>query len=123
MGLRLGVAGTLPVKPDSPVVERIAAGMPIAATTLASVGFEQGKIRVAIPLPFKLSNETPNGGYTPAPLRTAAPIIPRRKPTPVPTPTAEASLSPVPAPTASPDSAPSGAPHAATPPAPLPTPT
>lgn len=105
VGLHLGLAGTLPVKPEMPIVEQISAGMPIAATTLASVGYEQGKVRVAIPLPFRLSNEPPNGGYTPAPLRTATPAFNRRKstPTPLPTPTPESLPSPaLPSPVATP---------------------
>jgi hypothetical protein len=100
VGLNLGLAGTLPVRPDSPVVEHIKAGMPIPATTLAAVGFEAGKVRVALPLPFKLSNEPPNGGYTPAPLRTASPIVNRRRSSPTPVPSTAPTPSPSPAPSA-----------------------
>lgn len=109
VGLNLGLAGTLPVRPNTPTVERITAGMAIPATTLAALGFEAGKVRVALPLPFKLSNEPPNGGYTPAPLRTAGPIISRRRATPTPAasppPSASASAplqSPLPAASATP---------------------
>jgi hypothetical protein len=91
VGLNLGLAGTLPVRPNTPTVEHISAGMAIPATTLAALGFEAGKVRVALPLPFKLSNEPPRGGYTPAPLRTAAPIINRRRPTPSPAASSSAS--------------------------------
>jgi hypothetical protein len=101
VGLNLGLAGTLPVRPDTPTVAHISAGMAIPATTLAALGFEAGKVRVALPLPFKLSNEAPNGGYTPAPLRTAGPIINRRRPTPTPGLTASPSPSPSPSPAAS----------------------
>jgi hypothetical protein len=98
IGLNLGLAGTLPVAPTTPTVGHVTAGMAIPATTLAAVGFEQGKIRVVVPLPFKLSNESPNGGYTPAPLRTAGPVITRRgKPGPSPTPTPSAPAPPSPA--------------------------
>jgi hypothetical protein len=107
VGLNLGLAGTLPVRPDTPTVQHIAAGTAIPATTLAALGFEAGKVRVALPLPFKLSNEPPNGGYTPAPLRTAAPIMNRRRPTPSPAPSsttpaspATASATPAPSPSA-----------------------
>jgi hypothetical protein len=109
VGLNLGLAGTLPVRPNMPTVEHIVTGMAIPATTLAVIGFEQGKIRVAVPLPFTLSNEPPNGGYTPAPLRTAGPILNRRKPTPSPAP------SPSPSPSSSPAPASSPAPPAASP--------
>jgi hypothetical protein len=96
VGLDLGLAGTLPVRPNTPTVEQIKAGMAIPATTLAALAFVAGKVRVALPLPFKLSNEPPNGGYTPAPLRTASPIINnnrnnRRHPTPSPSPSASPS--------------------------------
>jgi hypothetical protein len=106
-GLELGLAGRLPVRPTMPIVEHIAAGMAIPAQTLAVVGFLEGKIRVAVPLPFKLSNEPPASGYTPAPLRTAAPIINRRRPTatPVATPTGSPAA-PSSAPTGPPSSAP-----------------
>ena len=103
VGLNLGLAGTLPVRPKTATVDRISAGMAIPATTLAQIDYEFGKIRVAIPLPFKLSNEPPNTGYTPAPLRTAAPIInsnrnnrrrPGASPAPPATPSAGASEAP-----------------------------
>jgi hypothetical protein len=107
VGLNLGLAGTLPVRPNTPKIDRVTAGMAIPATTLAALGFEAGKVRVALPLPFKLSNEPPNGGYTPAPLRTASPIINnrgnRRRSTPSPNPSASASPA---APSASPSPAP-----------------
>ncbi len=101
IGLNLGLAGMLPVRPTSPTVERLSAGMAIAATTLAAVGFDEGKVRVAAPLPFKLSNDPPNTTYTPAPLRTAAPIINRRKPTSAPPGAPGASPTPANAPSAS----------------------
>jgi hypothetical protein len=131
IGLKLGLAGTLPVKPESPVVERVAAGMSIAATTLASVDYEQGKLRVTIPLPFKLSTEAPNGGFTPAPLRTASPIVPRRKPSrgPSPSPSPAASAEPSPAPSPASSASPatgttsSAAPAVTAAPTPLPSPT
>jgi len=95
VGLDLGLAGTLPVRPNTPTVQQIKAGTAIPATTLAALAFVAGKVRVALPLPFKLSNEPPNGGYTPAPLRTASPIINnrnnRRHPTPSPSPSASPS--------------------------------
>jgi len=109
VGLNLGLAGTLPVRPVTPTVDRISVGMDIPATTLAILGIEEGKVRVAVPLPFPLSNEPPNTVYTPAPLRTAAPIINnrnRRRPTPTPSPSPSASpsapSSPGPAPSAVP---------------------
>jgi hypothetical protein len=117
IGLNLGLAGELPVKPQTPIVERVAAGMTIPATTLASIGYEQGKVRIAIPLPIKLSNDPPNGGYTPAPLRTAAPILQRRRGRPSPSPSPSASA----APGAAASVAPSPGPPATTP-TPLPTP-
>jgi hypothetical protein len=107
--LNLGLAGSLPVKPEAPTVGQIAAGMAIPARTLAIVGFEEGKVRVAVPLPFKLSNEPPAAGYTPAPLRTAGPILnTRRRPSRSPSPTA----SPSPSPALSASPAPSAAPQA-----------
>jgi hypothetical protein len=109
IGFNLGLAGTLPVRPNTPTVEHISAGMAIPATTLAALGFEAGKVRVALPLPFKLSNEPPNGGYTPAPLRTAAPIINRRRATPSP-PAASPSSSASPSTSASPSAGSSAAP-------------
>jgi hypothetical protein len=121
VGLNLGLAGTLPVRPNAPTVERITAGMDIPATTLATIGIEAGKVRVAVPLPFTLSNEPPNTIYTPAPLRTAAPIINnrngRRRPTPAPSPSASASpQSDSPAPAANTNApAPSPAPPGVTP--------
>ncbi len=128
IGLNLGVAGTLPVRPDVPVVDGIAAGMPIAVTTLAAVAYDDGKVRVEIPLPFKLSAEPPSAGYTPPPLRTAAPFVPRRRPTPKPSavPTPSPADSPLPGQTppatsASPPGGPLGTtptPPASTPPAP-----
>ncbi len=112
-GLNLGLAGTLPVRPVTPTVGQITTGMAIPATTLAIVGFEQGKVRVALPLPFPLSNEPPVTGYTPAPLRTAGPIMNRRRPgrspSPSPSPTASA---PSPVGSASPAAAASPAPSA-----------
>ena len=114
VGLDLGLAGTLPVRPNTPTVERISAGMAIPATTLATLAFVAGKVRVALPLPFKLSNEPPNGGYTPAPLRTANPIINsrngRQHAPPSPSPSAAPSTPPVSAPPAAP--APSSLPTA-----------
>jgi hypothetical protein len=109
VGLNLGLAGTLPVRPNAPTVERISAGMAIPATTLAALGYEAGKVRVALPLPFKLSNEPPNGGYTPAPLRTAAPIINRRRSTPTSAPAPSATTSAAPSPPASASPVPSPA--------------
>ncbi len=102
IGLHLGLAGTLPVKPVMTTVERIVTGMDIAATTLASIGYEAGKIRVAIPLPFKLSNDPPIGAYTPTPLRTAAPIVNRRKPSASPSPVASPTTPASPVPTSAP---------------------
>jgi len=100
VGLNLGLAGTLPVRPDQPTLDHLTAGTAIPAKTLAAVGFEEGKIRVAVPLPFKLSNEPPYSGYTPAPLRTAGPIINnnRRRPGASPSPSPSPSLSPGPLP-------------------------
>ncbi|GAC1401908.1 MAG: hypothetical protein NVSMB64_00850 [Candidatus Velthaea sp.] len=88
-------AGDLPVRPLTNIVDAIATGREIAATTLGAVSEVNGKLRIAIPLPFQLSNDTPQGGYTPVPLRTAAPIVPHRPPTPPP-------AAPTPAPQASP---------------------
>jgi hypothetical protein len=124
VGLNLGLAGTLPVRPDTAAVGRIAAGMDIPATTLAIVGIDEGKVRVVVPLPFKLSNEPPAAGYTPAPLRTAGPILnnrrrPSRSRSPAPSPTPSAS----PAASASPPAAPSAPPAASSSAAPTPTPT
>jgi hypothetical protein len=120
VGLNLGLAGTLPVRPTTPTVERINAGMAIPATTLAALAFVSGKVRVALPLPFKLSNEPPNGGYTPAPLRTAGPVISngnsRRHATPSPSPAGPPSVpatSPSPAAPAPNSSAPASAQPAA----------
>jgi hypothetical protein len=114
VGLNLGLAGTLPVRPNTPTVERISTGMAIAATTLASLAFVAGKVRVALPLPFKLSNEPPNGGYTPAPLRTASPIINSRngRRHATPSPSASASPSAPPASASPAASAPSSVPTA-----------
>lgn len=111
INLNLGSAGTLPVQPTTPIVQHITTGTAITATTLASVGFDEGKVRVAVPLPFKLSNEPPAAGYTPAPLRTAGPIMNRRRPTPTPAaaPSSTPSVSPA-EPTASPSAAPSAVP-------------
>jgi hypothetical protein len=119
VGLNLGLPGMLPVRPVTPTVERIAVGQAIPATTLAAVAFEEGKLRVAVPLPFTLSNELPNGGYTPAPLRTAGPIINRRRGTPAPVPAPSASASPTGAPLPPAGNPPPGATPTASP---LPTP-
>ncbi|GAC1533380.1 MAG: hypothetical protein NVS2B17_00950 [Candidatus Velthaea sp.] len=89
-------AGDLPVRPLRNIVDSIATGLEIPAITLGSVSEIDGKIRIAIPLPFQLSNETPRGGYTPVPLRTAAPLVPQRpKPSALPaaTPAAHSTAS------------------------------
>ncbi|MFN2461047.1 MAG: hypothetical protein ABR591_10215 [Candidatus Velthaea sp.] len=80
-------AGDLPVRVQTPIVDHIAAGMEIVATTAGAVADTDGRLRIAIPLPFQLSNDKPQGGYTPVPLRTAAAIAPRATPTPRPLPT------------------------------------
>jgi hypothetical protein len=91
--LNLGLAGILPVRPQSPIVAAIVAGMTIPASTLAAIALEAGKVRVEVPLPFPLSNEPPAANYTPAPLRTANPSFnqPRSRrrsgPSPSPSPT------------------------------------
>jgi hypothetical protein len=125
IGLNLGLAGTLPVRPETPTVEHIVLGMAIAVRTLAIVNIDEGKVRVAVPLPFKLSNEPPAAGYTPAPLRTANPILTTRR-----RPSRSRSPSPTPMPSATPTSSPSGAPASGapatappTPASPTPTPT
>jgi hypothetical protein len=119
IGFSLGLAGSLPVRPDAPVVASITTGMIIPATTLAIVGLDGGRVRVAVPLPFNLSNEPPASAYTPAPLRTASPVLnTRRRPGRSPRPSPAPSDSAPPSPTATPTPAPTGSP-----PAPTPTPT
>ncbi len=122
--LKLGLAGILPVRPDSAVVDAITAGLEIPATTLATVAVEDGKVRIDVPLPFPLSNEPPASDYTPAPLRTANPALlqPRRRrrpgasPSPSPSPSPSGSSAPE---NASPQPSASGSPS----PAPRATPT
>jgi hypothetical protein len=94
----IGGSGELPVSPIVGTVEAITTGMAIPARTTAYVANENGRLRVIIPLPFKLSNDTPQAGYTPIPFHTVSPVLPRatkRPTTPAPT------TSPEPSPTAS----------------------
>ena len=111
--VRFSIAGLgyLPVKPVTNVVELISTGLEIPATTLGYVNDIDGRLRIVIPLPRNLSNDAPVGAYTPVPLRTAAPLFPRKPtkptptptptPTPVPSPTDASSATPLPAPSAS----------------------
>jgi len=118
--LKLGLAGILPVRPDSPVVDTITAGLEIPAATLATVDVADGKVRVDVPLPFPLSNEPPASDYTPAPLRTANPALlqprggrrrPGASPSPTPSPSsAPGNASPQPGASGSPSPAPSATP-------------
>jgi hypothetical protein len=110
---RIKDVGTLPVRPVAATVEAITAGMDIPATTAGAIVADNGRMRITVPLPINLSNDTPQAGFTPAPIRTAGPYIPQPRrgarptlppapatPSPSPVPTPDPAISP--APTASP---------------------
>lgn len=95
----IGGGGELPVTPVADTIDTIMTGTMISARTTAFVASENGRLRVVIPLPFKLSNDAPQAGYTPIPFRTVSPVLPRatRKPaTPAPTVSPSAEPSPQP---------------------------
>ncbi len=95
-------AGELPVAPVQGKIEHLTAGTEIPATTQGNVALDQtGRIRVTIPLPFILSNDTPQGGYTPIPIKTPRPFTHERgergrrsSPPPVAAPSTEPSTAP-----------------------------
>ncbi len=87
------LAGDLPVVPVTPDVDAIHVGTEFTARTEAPVVDDGSHLRVRIPLPFALSNEPPQPGFTPIPARTYAPLVrpkgpDRRHPAPSPSPAA-----------------------------------
>ena len=101
------LAGDLPVTPAERVVTEIRPGIEFLARTDATVVDDGTHLRVRIPLPFTLSNDTPQGEFTPIPLRTYSPFEGRPRggrPTPSPVPTASAIPAASPSPSASPGS-------------------
>jgi hypothetical protein len=107
---RIKDLGTLPVVPVHATVDTITAGMDIPVTTAGAVISSEGRLRITVPLPITLSNDAPQAGYTPAPIRTAGPYVPLPRrgarptvppapatPSPSPEPTADPAVSPAPA--------------------------
>jgi hypothetical protein len=88
--------GAIPIRLDQPIVDHIAPGTVLTGTTLGAISLVDGRARLAIPIPFVLSTDPPNGAYTPSPLRTVAPPQPRHRPSPSPTPSPAASATPAP---------------------------
>jgi len=96
------LAGDLPVTPVTPEVTEIHPGTEFTARTEATVVDDGSHLRVRIPLPFALSNDPPQGEFTPIPVRTYAPLVRPRGPDrrrPGPSPSPSASPSPAPSPT------------------------
>ena len=104
----LTLAGDLPVTPSQSVVTAIHPGLEIPARTDSVVVDDGSHLRVRIPLPFTLSNDLPQGEFTPIPMRTYSPLAGRPehtkvtvKPIPSPSPSPEPSLPAVPSPSPS----------------------
>jgi len=101
------LAGDLPVAPVERIVSDIHPGIEIAARTDAAVVDDGTHLRVRIPLPFTLSNDLPEPGFTPIPVRTYSPLAghpPQRtkvtvKPIPSPSPSPSEAATPTPSPT------------------------
>ncbi len=105
------LAGDLPVAPLNPEVSEIHTGTEFTARTESPVVDDGTHLRVRIPLPFSLSNEPPQGEFTPIPARTYAPLVrpkgaDRRHPSPAPS-ASVAPAAPSPAASAVPSPSPS----------------
>ncbi len=120
------LAGDLPVTPVTSEVTDIHVGSEFTARTDSPVVDDGTRLRVRIPLPFSLSNEPPQGEFTPIPVRTYNPLVrpqgtDRRHPRPSPSPATTASppaATPATAPPAAASPAAATAPTAAPSPAP-----
>ena len=87
-GFRLK-AGEVPLTPVHANATAVTTGMTIGAATLGSIGREQDRVVIRVPVPVPLSSAAPSSAYTAYPALTPAPLlpVPRRgsKPTPLPT--------------------------------------
>jgi len=111
------LAGDLPVTPLTSEVTDIHVGSEFTARTDSPVVDDGTRLRVRIPLPFSLSNDPPQGEFTPIPVRTYNPLTRpqgtgRRRPGPSPSPAASASPAAASAPTTTPSAVTTPAPIA-----------
>lgn len=93
--------GELPVAPLDAVVSTVKPGQTIAAQMQGSVERVGDRTVVHVPVPVELSSDEPHSAFVPAPMKTAAPLLPPPKrgasPTPLPTTFVSPGESPAPA--------------------------